>query len=133
MRTRGPHKACGLYAHITWHTWWRARSIRRGDVSRVTGSVLQAAERCGVRVHGQAVLSDHVHIVVSFSPAVALTSFIRHAKSESTRRINLTRGVGERFRWARGYYANSLSRTHVHAARCYVGRQHSRHPDRIPA
>jgi len=132
MRRRGPHKACGLYAHITWHTWWRARSIRRGDVSCVTGSVLQAAERCGVRVHGQAVLSDHVHIVVSFSPAVALAPFIRHAKSESARRINLQRRERETFRWARGYYAGSLSRTHVYAARCYVGRQHSRHPDRIP-
>ncbi len=59
-----------------------------------------------------------------------LVSFIRHAKSESARRINNTRGAV--FQWARGYFVASLSRTHVRAACLYVARQHLRHPDRVP-
>ena len=125
------HKACGLYAHVTWHTWRRQRFVTRADVPDVTAAVLQAAERCGVHVHGQAVLADHVHVVLSYNPSVALASFIRHAKSESARRINLRRGAGA-LRWCRGYYAGSLSRSHVRAARSYVGNQHRRHPDLIP-
>ena len=125
------HRASGLYAHITWHTWRRQRFIRRQDVALVTGTVLHAAERCNVRVHSQAVLSDHVHVVVSYGPSVALTPFIRHAKSESARRINLQRTLPD-FRWARGYYVGSLSRTHVSSARIYVGSQHRRHPELVP-
>jgi REP-associated tyrosine transposase len=129
---RSPHKACGLYAHVTWHTWRRMAQIRRYDVPVVTETVLDAARRWEVRVHGQAVLSDHVHLVVSFPPHVALASFIRHSKSESARRINSARKDAQRVRWCRGYYAGSLSRSHVAAARSYLARQFHRHPDRIP-
>jgi len=86
-----------------------------------------------VRVHAQTVLTDHVHVIVSYNPAVALAPFVRHAKSESARRVNLLRDGGEAtLKWCRGYYAGSLSRTHVDAARAYVTKQHLRHPDRIP-
>jgi REP element-mobilizing transposase RayT len=99
----------------------------------IRDSILAAAARTGVRVHAQAVLSDHVHVLVSYLPHVALTPFIRDAKSESARRINAARLDAQRVRWCRGYYAGSLSRSHVTAARAYIGRQFQRHPDRIPA
>jgi len=127
------HKALGLYAHVTWHTWRRQRSIRAADVADVVESVLQAGHCRGVHVHAQAVLAEHVHVIVSYNPAVALAPFIRHAKSESARRLNLSRGRVGAFRWCRGYYAGSLSRSHVRDARVYVARQHSRHPELIPA
>jgi len=132
MRARGPHKAVGLYAHLTWHTWRREPSIRRVDVRVVTDVVLEAACRCRVRVHAQAVLADHVHVLVSYPPDTTISSFIRHAKSESARRINLERSRTLPFRWARGFYAGSLSRSHVRAGRVYLANQHLRHPDRVP-
>jgi len=132
VRARGPHKACGLYAHVTWHTWRRIPELRQSDASVVTQTVLDAARRWDVRVHAQAVLSDHVHVVVSYPPHLALASFIRHCKSESTRRINSTRIDAHRVRWCRGYYAGSLSRRDVAAARSYLARQFQQHPDRIP-
>ena len=132
MGRRSPHKACGLYAHVTWHTWRRIAQLRRFDVPVVTETVLDAAGRWGVHVHAQAILSDHVHLVVSYPAHVALASFIRHCKSESARRINSTRLDAQRVRWCRGYYAGSLSRSHVTPARSYLARQLRRHPDRIP-
>ena len=132
MRARGPHKALGLYAHLTWHTWRRERSIRHADVGVITVVVLEAAVRCRVRVHAQAVLADHVHVLVSYPPNATLSSFIRHAKSESARRINLERPHAPSFRWARGFYAGSLSRSHVRATRTYLASRRVRHPDRIP-
>jgi putative transposase len=132
MRARGPHRAIGLYAHLTWHTYRRELSIRRVEVPTLTEVVLEAARRCRVRIHAQAVLADHVHVLVSYPPDVTLSSFIRHAKSESARRINLGRSGAPSFHWARGFYAGSLSRTHVRPARTYMANQHLRHPDRLP-
>ena len=132
MRAHGPHKALGLYAHLTWHTWRWELSFRNVDVAVITGVALEAAVRCRVRVHAQAVLADHVHVLVSYPPDTSLSSFIRHAKSESARRINLGRPHGAAVRWARGCYAGSLSRSHVRPARVYIANQHTRHPDRIP-
>ena len=74
MRARGPHHAIGLYAHLTWHTWRREPSIRRVDAAVVAEVVLEAAHRCKVRVHAQAVLADHVHVLLSYSPDVSLSS-----------------------------------------------------------
>jgi REP element-mobilizing transposase RayT len=84
-----------------------------------------------VHVHEIAVLADHVHVIASFRPEGGLVSFIRHAKSGSARQINLVRGAI--FEWARGYFVESLSRTHVRAACAYVARQYLKHPDRVPS
>lgn len=132
MRKRGPHKAIGLYAHITWHTWRRQRTVRRADVVHVVAAVRDAAVRCRVRVQSVGVLADHVHLVVSFSPDTTLSSFIRESKSSSALRINRGRANGDAFRWCRGYYANTLSWSHVAAARTYVGSQFHRHPHLVP-
>ena len=132
MKEGTGHTACGLYAHVTWHTSRRIPQLRKLDVPVLTDTVLDAARRWGVHVHAQAVLSDHVHVVVSYPAHVPLASFIRHSKSESSRRINSARLDAQRVQWCRGYYAGSLSRSDVAAARSYLARQFQRHPDRIP-
>jgi len=119
------HKAFELYAHITWCTRWRDRSIGKRHVPIIAQSILSAAERHKMRVLAQAVLADHVHVLVSFRPDSALMGFIRDAKSESSRRA-------ETVSWGRGYYAGSVCRGHVAVARTYIARQHSRHPNLIP-
>ena len=75
-------------------------------------------------------LTDHVHIVASLRPDVTLVSFVRHAKSESARQLNLNGNRG--FHWARGYFAESLSRNHISTACVYVAKQRRRHPDLVP-
>jgi len=124
------HRKFGLYAHITWHTYRRERSIRQEDVSAVTQSITAAAARNSVHVLAQAVVADHVHVLVSFRPDRPLMPFIRDAKSESARAVKT---LGGRLAWARGYYVGSLSHGHVPAARTYIAGQHVRHADRVPA
>ena len=124
------HRAFGLYVHITWHTRLRQRSIDRAGAATVRAVVRDAAARAHVHIHELAILSDHVHVIASLRPEGGLVSFIREAKSESARRINQCSGGA--FHWARGYFVESLSRTHFHAACTYVAKQHLRHPDRVP-
>jgi putative transposase len=82
------HKAFGIYVHITWHTWRRRRVVDRSAAVVVLNITDEAATRCRVHVHEKAVLSDHVHVIVSIRPDITISSFVRHAKSESARRIN---------------------------------------------
>ena len=119
------HKAFELYAHITWRTRWREQSVAKRHVGIIAQSVLRAAERHSMRVLAQAVLADHVHVLVSYRPDSALTPFIRDAKSESSRRA-------ESIQWGRGYYAGSVCKRHIMAVRTYIARQHSHHPHLIP-
>ena len=95
-----PHRAFGIYVHITWHTRFRQRLIRGADVDAVRAAIDEAAFHGQVHVHEVAILSDHVHVIASFRPEGGVVSFIRHAKSESSRQINLMKG---NVQWARGY------------------------------
>ena len=122
----------GLYAHITWHTYRRERTLRAADVPVVASAILAAAERTRVRVHAQAALTEHVHVVVSFAPDASLSAFVREAKSEAARRVNHARCRPPYLQWCRGFYAGTLSRSHVRSARVYVARQHGRHPHLVP-
>ena len=126
----GKHKAFGIYVHITWHTWRRQRLIDRMGVPEILKCLAEAAQRHGVHIREQAVLTEHVHIIASLRPDRVLSDFIRHAKSESARRPNSPRRP---FRWARGYFVETLSRTHVRRACAYVAGQYRKHPDRILA
>src|SRR3989442_15401584 len=98
MSKRG-HRKFGLFAHITWHNWRRERTVRRSEVEVVGRGILTAAERHSVHVLAQAVLADHVHVVVSFRPDRAIPPFVIEAKSESARGVNKLRGRA--FRGAR--------------------------------
>ncbi len=131
MRRNGPHKAYGLFAHVTWHTWRRQAFVRRHDVAVITAAIRNAAERHGLNLLAQAVLADHVHVLVSYRPDQSLAPFIRDAKSESARRVNS--GATSFLRWCRGYYAGSLSHRDIAAARVYLASQHQRHPNQIPS
>ena len=77
------HRSLELFAHLTWHTWRRQRRVRRKDVEIVRQSIRRAAFRNSLHVIAQAVMADHVHVLVSFRPDRTLTPFIREAKSES--------------------------------------------------
>jgi len=119
------HKAFELYAHITWRTRWSEQAVTKCHVEIIAQAILRAAERQKMRVIAQAVLADHVHVLVSFRPDSQLASFVRDAKSESSRRA-------ETVRWCRGYYAGSVCRSHIGAVRTYIARQHRHHPNLIP-
>jgi REP element-mobilizing transposase RayT len=126
------HIASGLYAHVTWCTHARHKAIRKYDVPAIVESILNAAERTGVHVHAQAVLRDHVHVLVSYLPNTALDDFIQEAKSDAERSVNSTRKDAQRLRWMVGYHVGSLSRDHMLATRSYIARQFRRHPDLVP-
>jgi len=119
------HKAFELYAHITWSTRFRVRIVTKHHAHVIAEAVLRSAERHKMRVLAQAALADHVHVLVSFRPDSAISSFVRDAKSESSRRT-------ETVTWSRGFYAGSICRGHIDAVRRYLGRQYSHHPDLIP-
>lgn len=123
---RGPHQACRLFIHLNWHTYLNEPAISAPAVPIVTEAVSQAGRRTRSVIIAQAVLTDHIHVLIRCAPDTTVSAFVREAKSESSRR------VGKNLRWQRGYFADSISHTHVMAMRRYIASQFSHHPDKIP-
>src|SRR2546425_9332638 len=66
------HHAYQMYAHVTWHSWKRVGCVDAAAASDVQSAVATACRATGVRVFRNAVLADHVHLVVSFRPDIRL-------------------------------------------------------------
>jgi len=126
------HTSTGLYAHLSWHKWRSLPNIDAAEVPIIAAAFLNSAKRCKVRIHSQSILTDHIHMLISFLPNASLSAFVREAKSESARRVNEQVDSGRTLKWQRGFYADSVSRTHVPRVRVYIGCQYAHHPDRIP-
>src|SRR2546422_6464124 len=75
------HRAYRMYAHVTWHTWKRIGCVDAAAASDVRSAIASACQATGVRVFRDAVLANHVHLVVSFRPEIRLSDFVRLAKS----------------------------------------------------
>jgi len=52
-------------------------------------------------------MPDHVHVVVSMGPDLAISDLVRDVKANATSFINDTGWVKERFEWQRGFGAFS--------------------------
>src|SRR5206468_8366649 len=92
------HHAYQRYAHVTWHTWKRVGCVDAAAASDVRSAIASVCQATGVRVFRDAVLANHVHLVVSFRPDIRLSDFVRLAKSVSATRAN--RRVTGAVRWA---------------------------------
>jgi putative transposase len=124
------HRAYQLYVHVTWHTWKRTECVRHPLVREVQAAIGDACDRTGARVLRSAILRDHVHLLLSFSPNTRLSDYLRLAKGLSATRCN--RVVPGAVRWARGYFVRSLGRRELPIVERYIERQFHRHPDLIP-
>src|SRR5579859_5774927 len=124
------HTAYQLYAHVTWHTWKQVGCIDRAAAQDVRASVGIVSQRLRIRVLGCAILADHVHLLVSYSPDSRLSDIVRLVKCGSATQANAR--VPGALRWGRGCFAASVSKRDLPRLRTYIARQFDRHPERVP-
>ena len=124
------HTSYQLYAHVTWHTWSRAGCIDASSRDDIVSAVCDAATRCAVHVLRGAILSDHVHLLVSMRPSTRLSDFVGFSKTLSSWAAG--KRVPGAIRWCRGFRAQSVSLKDVPKVDRYISIQHQRHPDAIP-
>ena len=124
------HHAYQMYAHVTWHTWKRVGCVDAAAASDVRSAIASACQATGVRVFRDAVLADHVHLVVSFRPDIRLSDFVRLAKSVAASRAN--RRVPGAVRWARGYFVTTIHKRDLGRVTRYVADQFEHHLDLVP-
>lgn len=95
-----------LHYHLIWATYERLPLLEVA-AERVLHRVLR--EKChslGIILHAVGNVEDHVHVVVSIPPKIAVAEAVKHFKGTSSRAIGETRP--EAFRWQEGYGAISI-------------------------
>ena len=110
--TSGSHTVFHHRYHIVWITKYR-KPILRGEIGkRVRELLRQTCASSDVYIVKGHVSKDHVHMLVSVPPNLAVSDLVKRLKGRSSRLMleefgELRKVYWGRHLWARGYFAAS--------------------------
>jgi putative transposase len=109
---KGSHSKFAIEIHLVWCTKYR-KPILRGDVAvRFRAIARQECSELKVEVLSGVVAKDHVHMLVSIPPQVAVSKLVQQVKGKSSYKLqrefkSLQREYWGQKMWSRGYFACS--------------------------
>jgi putative transposase len=122
------HSIYDLKYHVVWITKYR-KPVLRGQVAiRLREMVRQTCGQLEVYILSGHVAVDHVHLLVSVPPALAVSELMKRIKGRSSRRLleefgELSRQFWGRHLWARGYFAASSGNVTDEVIKQYIESQ----------
>jgi putative transposase len=116
-----------LLYHIVFSTKNRQPMIQpsfRDELEKYIAGIIKAEDCSLVEIGG---MPDHLHIVARFRPDRSVSEMVRLIKANSSKWVNETQGLAERFEWQTGYGAFTVSQSQVDKLRAYVRGQEEHH------
>ncbi len=119
-----------LHYHISWSTKDR-QPILTPKVEKVFyGVIYGKAKELDLKIHAAGNVDDHVHIVVSIPPKIAVADCVRHLKGASAFAINHMAESDGQFKWQAGYGALTVGERSLETVMEYAARQKEHHKER---
>lgn len=109
---KGSHTIYDLKYHIVWITKYR-KKVMRGEIGlRLRELIKQTCEAQDVQILKGHIAPDHVHLLVSVPPQIAISDLVQRLKGRSARKLldefgELRRQFWGQHLWARGYFVAS--------------------------
>jgi REP element-mobilizing transposase RayT len=124
-----------LYYHIVWATKDRHPWITPAAEPGLYGHIRWKTDELGGIPHAVGGIEDHVHLIASIPPKLAVADFIGQIKGSSSHWLNHQGQLEIKFAWQRGYGVFSISQKNVAEAIKYVlnQKEHHRTGKLIPA
>lgn len=73
--------------HLIWTTWQRQPAIdaaREGVIARCVAAI---ADEHKLKLHAVGIVEDHMHVVLSIPPRLAVASVVQHIKGSSSNQL----------------------------------------------
>ena len=109
------HSKWNCNYHIVFAPKYR-RQVIYGQLKVEIGKILRKlCEQKGVEIIQAEACPDHIHMLVSIPPSMAVADFVGYLKGKSSLMIfdrfaNLKYKYGNRHFWCRGYYVDTVGR-----------------------
>jgi REP element-mobilizing transposase RayT len=117
----------GILIHVVFSTKYRKPLLRadwRDDLFAYIGGTVKDHKAVLIASGG---VEDHIHLLIKFHPAYAISSTIQLLKANSSRWINEQRKVKTKFQWQSGYGAFSVSQSMTGLVKKYIANQEDHH------
>jgi Transposase and inactivated derivatives len=117
-----------LYYHLVWATKEREPLINSDREVKLYPYIIAKADDLGCIVHAIGGVEDHIHLVVSIPPTLAIADFVKRTKGSSAHFLNQALSASlNKFGWQEGYGVFSLGGKQLEQAVDYVKNQKAHH------
>lgn len=117
-----------LYYHIVWATKQRQDLIKPEYEIELYDYIIGKSTALNSIIHGIGGTENHIHLVASIPPTLAISEFIKKIKGSSSRYFNQDLNSNSiKFSWQEGYGIFSLGSKQLNQALAYVKNQKQHH------
>lgn len=119
-----------LTYHIIFATKYRRPSISDNIQERLykyIGGTLRAKKGHLIEIGGR---PDHVHILASLSPSLAVADVVRDVKANSSKWMNEQSDILQTMQWQKGYGTYTVSYSQIENVQQYIRKQEEHHRTR---
>ena len=113
--------------HLVWTTYQRQALIMPEIEARLYAYIIHKAAELGAWIYAINGTEDHLHIVASIPPKIAVADLVKHIKGASSHEMNATMNLPYHFAWQRGYGVLTLGEQQRPQAEAYVQAQKTHH------
>ena len=119
-----------LHYHIIWSTMNRQPILTPKLEKVFYGVIYGKGKELDLKMHAVGNVNDHVHIVVSIPPKIAVADCVRHLKGASAYTLNHRDGSDGPFKWQAGYGALTVGERSLEKVMEYAAKQKEHHKER---
>jgi len=116
-----------IYYHIVWTTKNRYPYITTQKEAKLYPFIINKINLLGCVTHAIGGIEDHLHLVVSIPPQLAIADFVKSVKGSSSHYLNQNFQHNPQFAWQEGYRVFSLGSKQLQTAIDYVNNQKEHH------
>ena len=124
------HSYSKIWIHLIWSTHNREK-ILFGEVRKKLSEYLyQYAQQNKIFMKINHINAEHVHVLIDVPTNLSIEQGVKLFKGSSSHYINQNRLVNNKFSWARGYGAFSVSESNVKKVEGYIRNQDEHHSEK---
>ena len=120
-----------LYFHIVWATKHRQPFLTPHKEEAVFRCALKLIAEMGYEVIALNGMPDHVHLLLKSGPQIDISALMKKLKGVTSAMVNDMTDLSENFRWQEGYYAMTVTPSHLPKVMNYVKNQKEHHSDGV--
>jgi putative transposase len=129
---KGARSTYDLKYHIVWCTKYRYRVLTGQIGNRARELVREVCAANYVDIISGSLSPDHVHILVSVPPSLAISKLLQYIKGKSSRKLmqefrDLSKRYWGQHIWSRGYFAVTVGNLNQQQVQEYIENQETHH------
>ncbi len=127
----GAHAAYTLHYHLVWSVRARRPLLHGAVATALRDHLLDASAQAGITLLAFHIAPEHVHVLLSLRPDMAVATAVQRLKGASSRRLRQEfphlHARHQEALWNTGYFVRSLGDVNVAQAKAYLDRQRTHH------